>query len=255
MIENINKKRIIKETKSSYDEYCVGYPGSGSYYVGFVLESSVFPENFTKKGSVGLDNINAFDMAETNGTYIGQVNMITVSSFCGPHGLLLGYDVQREENHVAPEILTPEDIKEFQGVDIFSGKNLLNSAKKLFGTVDDKKFPFLPGSHVPAAKKFISSSGDCFLYGMFAVGIPEEREKNACLLMEDVGFIKEKSTKEKRKIFKNIINSIYQIGKNQKISYKVIYADYLVQEVKKGEVGGILVASPYFLPAKNIKFK
>lgn len=251
ILENKNKKEIIELAKSPYDDYCMGYPGQGPYFTGFVMGSSSVPLKFGHKGSYMLDKINAFDMAEVTDTYLGQINMITVSSFCGPHGILWGYDVNYRDSAPKNEILTEKDIEEFEGVDICNGRNLRLATKSLFGTVDNKKFPLYPGSHVFTAQKFIAAHGPINLYGAFAIGIPENRSKNACLFMEDVGEIKKESQEEKRMLLKNIIRSVQEIGRNQKVSYKVIYADIITQKVKRKEIGGVLVASPYFLLAKN----
>jgi histidine decarboxylase len=250
-ILNKNKDRIIKGAESPHDNYCMGYPGQGPYFTGFVMSSSAVPTKLGNKGSSVLDRINAFDMAEVNDTYLGQINMITVSSFCGPHGLLWGYDIARTGEFSINDELELSDINEFPNFEILSGKNLRASTRELFGTRNNKKFPLFPGSHVFTAQKFISSPGPINLYGAFAVGIPENREKNACLFMEDIGHIKNESREEKRKILKNMICSIEAIGENQIVNYKTIYIDIITQKVGKNETGGVLVASPYFLLAKN----
>jgi len=251
ILENKNKKEILEQAKSPYDDHCIGYPGQGPYFTGFMMGSSSVPIKFGHKGSFILDKINAFDIAEVTDTYLGQINMITVSSFCGPHGLLWGYDINYKDYAPPTEILTEEDIKEFEGVTICNGKNLRIATKSLFGTLENKKFPLYPGSHVFTAQKFLAAHGPINLYGAFAVGIPENRSKNACLFMEDIGEMKKDSQEEKRKLLKNIIESAREIGRNQKVSYKVIYADIITQKVNKKEIGGVLVAAPYFLLAKN----
>lgn len=251
IILNRNKDKIIKEAESPHKNHCMGYPGQGPYFTGFAMGSSSVPTKLGNKGSSVLDRINAFDMAEVNDTYLGQINMITVSSFCGPHGLLWGYDIARTEDFLISDDLETEDINEFSDLEIHSGKNLRASTRELFGTNKKRNFPLFPGSHVFTAQKFISSPGPINLYGSFAVGIPDNREENACLFMEDVGCIKNESKEEKRKILKNMVYSIRAIGSNQIVNYKTIYVDIITQKVEKGETGGVLVASPYFLLAKN----
>lgn len=251
MFYNKDKEVIIKNAQSPHKDYCVGYPGQGPYFTGFSMGSSSVPKKFSHEGSFLLDKINAFDRAEINDTYLGQINMITVSSFCGPHGLLWGYDVAYEDSLSINDLLSDDDLKEFRDIEICNGKNLRNATKKLFGTIDDKKFPFFPGSHVFAAEKFISLPGPTTLYGCFAMGIPKERDKYACLFMEDVGVIKKDNNEEKVNLLKNIIRSVEEIGRNQKISYRTVFVDIITQEVKENEVGGVLVVSPYFLLAQN----
>ncbi len=251
IIENKNKKEIVEKAISPYKDYCMGYPGQGPYFTGFVMGSSSVSAKLGNKGSSVLDRINAFDLAEVDNTYLGQINMITVSSFCGPHGLLWGYDVAYENSFSAEDILPEEKEEELEGVEIYNGKNLRIATKKLFGTRDDKNFPLFPGSHVFTAQKFISSPGPICLYGAFAVGIPEDRSASACLFMEDVGEIKKDTQEEKRNLLRNMALSVVEIGKNQKVNYKKIYTDIITQRVEKNEMGGVLVASPYFLLAQN----
>ena len=245
----MEKEKIIELAKSPYSDYCMGYPGEGPYFTGFVLGSSVVPMKLGNKGSSVLDKINAFDLAEVDNTYLGQINMITVSSFCGPHGLLWGHDIVRASDFSISELMDEKDLKEFEGTSILYGKNLRKSTEALFGTLEKKQFPLFPGSHVFTAQKFIALPGPVNLYGAFAVGIPENRSSEACLFMEDVGEIKDEQ--DEKELAKNVIYSVQEIGKNQKINYKEIYVDIITQKAEKGEMGGVLVASPYFLLAKN----
>ncbi len=248
---NQNKEEILRLAKSPHKNYCMGYPGQGPYFTGFVLGSSAVPEKLGHKGSSMLDKINAFDVAEIDNTYLGQINMITVSSFCGPHGLLWGHDIAKEESLSISDHLGKEDLEEFKEITILNGRNLRVATESLFGTLEKKNFPLFPGSHVPTAQKFISMPGPLFLYGSFAVGIPDDRSKNACLFMEDVGEIESDGEEDRAMVLKNMIRSVVQIGENQRVSYKAIYVDIVTQVVKEGEMGGALVASPYFLLAQD----
>ncbi len=257
--QNENCEKIIRQAKSPYHDYCLGYPGSGYYFTGFMMGSSATPLKFTHEGSGMLDQINAYDLAEVNDTYLGQVNMITVSSFCGPQGLIWGYDVARTATADPSEILSPGIFGKYEGIEILNGANLRAATRALWGTKGDLHYPFLPGSHVFAASKFLSHQGPAILYGAFAVGIPEDRANDACLFMEDVGtivalynpFFKEDYSSYKTKIIENIIDSVLQIGENQGVRYATIYADLITQKVGANEIGGVLVASPYFLLAQN----
>ena len=40
-----------------------------------------------------LEGIVSYDRAEKNDAYIGQINMVTASSFCGLNGAIWGYDL------------------------------------------------------------------------------------------------------------------------------------------------------------------
>jgi hypothetical protein len=86
--------------------------------------------------------------------------------------------------------------------------------------------------------KIFFKEGPAFIYSSIGIGIPQRRDKkSACVLMEDVGVLSENSLKIKKKVIKNVIGSVLEIGKNQKI--------------KKNEIGCVLVAMPYFHLAKK----
>jgi len=244
-------KEILSSVESPYDNYCAGHQGQSSYVAGVVIGSAATSKKLGHGKSRVLDHINTFDMAEVDNAYLGQINMIRVSSFCGPSGLLWGHDLAKEESFKITDLLTKQDLSEFKNIKIAHGKNLRKAAKELFGTRDKKVFPFRPGEHVFAAKKMVSAPGPIIAYGAIAVGIPEKRREDAVLFMENVGFMTEGTEKEKRGVLKKTIESVMTIGKNQKVSYEMVYADIVSQKIKEGEYGGALVAAPYFLLPKN----
>jgi len=149
-----------------------------------------------------------------------------------------------------------ENIQELEskGIKIKNGKNLREASLSLFGTLEEKHFPFLPGSHVPCAGKFYFKAGPTILYGAAGIGIPKNREKDACLLMEDIGEITVLNgivEPIKEKLMLNLIKSIIKVGENQNIVYKEIFVDFIMGEVKTDEMGCVLVNMPYFLLAKK----
>ena len=88
-------KQVVNQSLGSSKEYCMGYmnPGapSGEGYIS-TLKLSV--------GAVDVDNLDditevivSYDRCEKNDAYIGQINMLTVSSFCGLNGAVWGYDL------------------------------------------------------------------------------------------------------------------------------------------------------------------
>lgn len=249
------KEEIIKASQSPYENYSVGYPMTGNYLTALVIDIGSSRKRFNHDGSEWLDGIIAYDKAEASDTYIGQINMITVSSFCGPHGLIWGYDIAKEDSQDISSLISQDKLKEFDGVTIRNGKNLRMAANSLFGTLNEKHFPFLPGSHVPCAGKYYTKAGPALLYGAIAIGIPENREDSACVLMEDPGeiILRGDETKEsiEEQIILNNIRSVVEIGKIQNIKYKEIFIDFYSKNIDKDEVGCVLVAMPYFHLAKK----
>jgi len=85
----------------------VGYLGQGGYLTALIMGFGSFPKTFSHKGSEVLDSVLAYDRAEVEDIYLGQINMSLVSSFSGPEGLIWGYDCARK----AEEAWSPKSIK------------------------------------------------------------------------------------------------------------------------------------------------
>lgn len=248
---------------SNYDHYCAGYQnpdnqGAG-YFLGVCLNVGKVPIKFRHPGSEVLDKINAFDMAEATGTYLGQINMIKVSSFCGLQGQLWGYDIAKHELLRNKKSLLIARIKNKNNKDIsvYSAKPILDAMERLIGTRDEKRFPLLPGSHVPCATKQITKAGPCHLYCAIAIGIPQNRKNNACLLMEDIGELGtgtedgEFLNEYKHNVLISVAKSVLAVGENQLISYKEIFVELVDIVVEGGSMGCALIAAPYFCMAKK----
>jgi len=171
--------------------------------------------------------------------------MSIVSSFCGPQGLIWGYDVAKENSLKQPNLKR----EKFNDATIKNAANLRKAAKELFGTKQKLHFPLLPGSHVPCAGRFLILEGPVLLYAAIAIGIPQNRDKSACLIMEDVGQLAHLNMKSK--IMLNVVLSVLEIGKNQNIKYKEIFVDFVSKKIMADEVGAALVAVPYFRLAKK----
>ncbi len=240
----------LRSSVSPDRQFCVGYTGQGGYCIAPVISIGFTRETASRGGSEILDAIVAYDDAEVKGTYIGQINMITVSSFCGPQGVIWGYDVAWN-GIPPPPLLDKEDSVEFGGLRVINGASLRHSSRMLFGTRAKRHFPLRPGSHVPCAAKYQSFRGPCSLYAAVAIGIPEDRGSHACLLMEDVGKCITDSPaggveEERKRIALNAIRSILRVGENHGISYGTVMADVVLKEIPEGHVGCALVAAPYF---------
>ena len=250
-----SKNQIIQNSIGPYTSYCVGHPGQGGYFITLSLSIGIFPKTFSYYGSQVLDMILAYDKAETEEAFLGQINMSIVSSFVGPEGLIWGYDVAKEETVVPPGLsfLNTESLESMKGIVIKNGENLRKAAKLLFGTKERLHFPFLPGSHVPTAGRFRIEEGPIYLYSAAAIGIPKERNRAACLLMEDVGKFEEYSHLEeiKHKVMKSDIESILEVGKNQNVEYKEIFIDFIHKKIEIGEIGCAWVFMPYFRLARG----
>lgn len=249
------KDKIIQSSLSPYDNYCVGFSGKGGYITALILAIDSFRKRFSRPGSKILDSIMAYDRAEVTDTYIGQINMEIVSSFIGSQGLIWGYDLAKEEKLKIPSMLNKNILKKFRGIEIKNGENLRRAGKMLFGGRDKRHFPLLPGTHVPCAGKFHFEEGPVYLYAAASIGVPENREKSACILMEDVGKLKKVTPQVKQRILLNGIQSVLEIGKNHKINYREIFVDLVIKKINSNEMGCALIAIPYFHLAKKALHK
>lgn len=252
--------RTLSGAIGPYKNYCAGYenPGAsgGNYLMVLALGTGTVKKQLSHSGSIMLDQTLAFDAAEISGVNLGQTNMITVSSFCGPHGSVWGYHLAKQQPQAHP--LFPLSTYSYHGqkVPVFSASPYIQAAKSLLGTINKKVFPIKPGSHVPCATKSIMLEGPTLLYSAIGMGVPITEDVDACLMMEDVGQFKiPLSPKDfmnaKTLVLENMIKSIISVGINQHVTYREIVIEIIVNNVANNEIGCALVAAPYLTLAKN----
>ncbi len=237
--------QILKTTVSPYDNYCSGTTiGQGKgYIVAPVISAAAVKISCSHAGSVLLDEIIAFDKAEAATANITQTNMITVSSFNGINGVVLGYDILKTK--LEPHPLFPEQ------PEILNIKTLCEATQEVFGTIQDKRFPIAPGEHLPCAYKTLKQRGPTAIYGSLALAIPKDRENNADLFMEDLGIINSTDDSTKKKILANLLKSVKAIGQNLGIEYEKIFMGIETQTIAEDEVGCVITAAPYINIAKK----
>lgn len=272
---------------SPYDNYCDGFGSPGAsgnnYLTGIVLEVGITDIKYSHGGSMVLDSILSFDKAEVESVNMGQINMITVSSFCGLAGLIWGHDIAKhpkihQKHQLFPKGYVHDDYFRLK-VPVYSAIPLKEATYRLFGTISKKRFPLLPGAHVPCAGKHINLKGPKHIYAALGLGIAKNRDKDACVFMEDIGELivmekdnktirfvannkefdysdkvldfHEQIAKSKSKILENIATAVLEIGKNQKIEFKEIFVDIVDIIINENQIGCALVAAPYFTLAKN----
>lgn len=252
----------LKEYISPFERYCDGYGNPGAsgkgYFIGLTFGIGKTKIEFEHEGTSILDDINSFDRAEVEDVNIGQINMITVSSFCGPIGAIWGYHVLRPKTF-SPHTYFPKGFVKGKNshIPVYSASSIVDATRALFGTVEQKKFPLLPGSHVPCAGKSIKRKGPSHIYCGFALGIAKNQDEDANLMMEDLGeiplYIKgtEREAAYRETILENLARSVIAIGENQNVRYKEIFVEMQDVVVQPGEIGCALVAAPYFTLAQG----
>jgi histidine decarboxylase len=248
-------EKILQNAVGSYENYCDGYFSSypnikkGNYICAITLLTAKVPRKFYHAGSEKLDEINAFDSAEANDAYIGQLNLISVTSFCGPMGAIWGYDLAKPDELKTPIKECPQ-IEAYDGkqIPVYSAEPLIKAARLLFGTKEELHFPIMPGALVPHAGKSIEKSGPTRLYCGIGIGIPDDRERAAVLWMEDIGIF----PCEKERILESLAKSVMEVGHTQNVKYKEIFVGVKdTGEINKDEIGCAFVAVPYIALARR----
>jgi len=247
------RKKITKRHISEFEHFCVGC--FDPFYVQAFITSVGKSKIQLKVHSQLLDELNAYDHAELDTVYLGQINAITVTSFCGKDGLIWGYDAYPSKNLYKEYLFSIKDHKG-NDVKVYSAKYLVEASKQLFGTKDSKKFNLVHGSLTPAAQRKIFKKGPAKIYGALALGITEKRDQNVDLIMEDIGElpIETKSTDIdilRDKLLRNLAKSISVIGKNHNVNFKEIFVNFEWTVLTEDEMGCVLLIAPYFKLASN----
>ncbi|MDJ0719608.1 MAG: histidine decarboxylase, pyruvoyl type, partial [Prochloraceae cyanobacterium] len=198
-----------------------------------------------------LEGIVSYDRAEKNDAYIGQINMVTASSFCGLNGAIWGYDLALADE-LANRKSQPLSVeKRHDGVEIpiRSVEPLLDATKRLFGTQSQRRFPLLPGAMVACLNKSITKRAKekpKIIWCALALAIAEERSKDAHLFIEDVG-----EGQPPNNLIKNIYKSILLCGEDQNVLYKEIFVGCKELTIPPGGVGCALTCAPYVTLAQK----
>jgi histidine decarboxylase len=147
--------------------------------------------------------------------------------------------------------------KDGKSIPVYSMDSLLDAGLRLCGINDARRFPPLPGAHVPCAVKSETLPGPTSIWCGAALAIAEDRTKDANLFIEDVGHDKKALTEKGREqylstFYEKIVESIIKCGDDSNVKYKEIYIGYKSEWIPKGYVGCSLVCAPYVVLAKNV---
>ena len=259
-----------KEAISPFAQYCDGYGCPGAQGFGYVSVIKVATGSVEKTSDSLLDGIVAYDSAEAEEAYIGQINMITASSFCGIAGQVWGYDLA-----VADEIRNNSQkplfsIKQYDDtlLPVYDGRPLLSAGKALFGTESNRRFPLVPGAHVICANKSITAlrpkhnhpdphKNEAFgVWCYIALSISKEREKSANLFIEDAGLWNKDDNINHLNEFlvshrKTVVLSITACGQQQSVVYDRTYISYAYTIMKPNHIGTALAVAPYIVLAQD----
>lgn len=254
----LNLETVINGAVGPFDEYCDGYGNPGSSGLGYISVMTLSTGIVKKEMDNILDGIVCYDRAEAADAYIGQINMITASSFNGLNGAVWGYDLAKAEV-IADGSQKPLFMKKrFDGVEIpvYSVEPLLNAGERLFGRNEKRRFPLLPGAQAICAVKDVTIAGPTSIWCAIAIAIAEDQERDSNLFIEDAGQDIPAESEEDRvayldRLMENIAESVALCGQDQLAKYKSIYLGYKTAWVPEGYVGSALTCAPYVVLAKD----
>jgi len=272
-------ENIIMGAIGPYKKNCAAFgnpsgPRTPNYINVCKLDIGVIKlDKTTKQWDEITKGILAYDRAETNGAYLGQLNIVAASSFIGPHGALWGYELADNTRSERP-------MYSIKGVPIYDIKPLLQAGEALLGSNQDStryymqtrddsnigtRFAILPGEIQPCAVKSAKHKGGGVIWCAIGIGFPIERlmDKVAKLFYEDAGFFSSPNNPSKKfisdcekkleKKMKNIVEAMIENGIDQidPITYDKIFIGFKMSPVMKDEFGTAITLSPYMTLAQN----
>ncbi|NOZ25690.1 MAG: histidine decarboxylase [Nitrospirae bacterium] len=247
---------VINGAVGSEDDFCMGYLNPGASGNGYIstLKLSV--------GMVRVENLDevtegivSYDRCEANDAYIGQINMLTASSFCGLNGAVWGYDLASADN-LRGNLLYNQPLPDGSSIPVYNVYPLLDATQRLFGTEAYRRFNPLPGAHVICANKDITKKGPVWVWSAIALSILDDRTSGANLFIEDANTCPADMNYEEVTGFldgtlRKITNSVVLCGADQGVRYKETFAGYRLLYVPENHVGCALTCAPYVTLARR----
>ncbi len=262
---------IDKTAISPYDDYCDGYGMPGAYGNGYVSVLKVSAGTVQKTSDALIDGIVTYDKAETADAYIGQINMLTASSFCGMAGQVWGYDLARHDaiaSNAGKPLFTE---KQFDGseLEVFDAQPLLDAGVELFGTAENRRFHPLPGAHVICANKGVTAyrpkedrplradAGEAYgVWSFIAISLSADRDFAADLFIEDAGVWTENDSEEDMLAYlerhrREIVWSVIECGRDSSVLFERTYVAFAHRMMRPGEIGDAITVGPYVTLARD----
>lgn len=238
--------------------YCMGYMNPGASGYGYISTMKLSTGMVRVEGlDSGTEGIVSYDRCEKNDAYIGQINMLTASSFCGLNGALWGYHLAIADS-IADRTLAPlyYEAQGEQPIPVYPVSPLLDATVRLFGVAQQRRFPPLPGAHVVCANKSVTQLGECWVWSAIAVAIAANPNRDANLFIEDADYFPGNlSVEQVMELLqlrdRNVTKSIILCGQDQDVLYREIYVGHKYQYIPSGYVGCALTCAPYILLAQN----
>lgn len=265
----VRAPRIDKTAISPYENYCDGYGAPGAQGNGYVSVLKVSVGTVEKTDDFLLDGIVSYDRAEINDAYVGQINMLTASSFCGIAGQVWGHDLAAHNDIIDKKIKPVLEIDQYDGskLHVYDAKPLLEAGIELFGTEKERRFTLLPGAHTICANKGITAyrpkedrplkEGEAYgVWCFIALSLSADRDNCADLFIEDAGLWTKNDSAEDLKAFledhrKSVAWSVVSCGQDSHVLFERTYVGFSYTIMKPGEIGTSLTCAPYVSLARN----
>jgi histidine decarboxylase len=246
---NTHIKHVVNNAMGPFPRNCAGYMNPPTNGWGYIAALKLSIGTVEADMDDGLDGIVSYDRAECEDAYIGQINMLTASSFCGVNGAVWGYDIAQHDDLknglIQPEMMLPRH----DGVDIpiMPMAPLLDSAYRLFGSRNERRFPPLPGSMVVCANKSRTTNPDTetTVWCALAIAIADDRLSTANLFIEDSSDTATTGEAPVENLKRNMALSILRCGQDQGVLYKEIFIGFKSLKITHGTVGCALACVPY----------
>lgn len=265
----MHRPHIDKTAISPYDDYCDGYGMPGATGNGYVNVLKVSTGTIEKTNDVLIDDIVTYDKAECADAYVGQINMLTASSFCGVQGQIWGYDLAKHDD-IANNKIQPVFVeKQFDGtpLPVYDAKPLLDAGVELFGTDTDRRYHPIPGAHTICANKGVTAyrpkenrplkEGEGYgVWSFIAISLSNDREYCADLFIEDAGVWTENDNEADMLAFldkhrREIVWSVLECGKDSGVLFEKTFVSYAHTMMKPNEIGNAITVGPYVTLARN----
>lgn len=265
----VRAPRIDKTAISPYENYCDGYGAPGAQGNGYVSVLKVSVGTVEKTDDFLLDGIVSYDRAEINDAYVGQINMLTASSFCGIAGQVWGHDLAAHNDIIEKKIKPVLEIDQYDGskLHVYDAKPLLEAGIELFGTEKERRFTLLPGAHTICANKGVTAyrpkedrplkEGEAYgVWCFIALSLSANRDNCADLFIEDAGLWTKNDSAEDLKAFleehrKSVAWSVVSCGQDSHVLFERTYVGFAYTIMKPGEIGTSLTCAPYVSLARN----
>lgn len=252
---------VVNSAVGASKEFCMGYmnPGvkDGQGYIS-TFKLSAGTVDVEDPGLI-MEQIVAHDQCKKNDAYISQINQISASSFCGLNGAVWGFDLAKYDNIASGEENPIYMQSQTNGseIPVYAIKPLLDATERLFGKINQRRFPLMPGAHVICANKDVIAYGPLWVWSSLCIAIPANRNEGSVFYLEDANTYGDDSTTEGEMIGflegiqRKLTNSAVLCAQDQGITYERIYVGYKYTFVEPEQIGCALACSPYIYLAQN----